>query len=489
MSTRLVRSLAALSLGAATWAATWAVQAQEINFGIIATDAANVQRERWEPFFRDMEKKTGLTVKSFYAPDYAGVIEAMRFNKVQVAWYGNKAAMEAVDRANGEIFAQVRFMDGSYGYHSLLITHVDSPYKTLDDVFKNAKSINFGIGDPNSTSGFLVPTFYIFARNGIDHRTAFKTIRSASHGANIQAALAKQVDVVTNNQIDLLHVHYAIPHAAAAYMAKQILAKAGKKIPVITTLHGTDITLVGRDKTYSPVVTFSMNESDVLTAVSHNLKAETYANFAVDRDIEVIHNFVDVNRFNKKPVDAFKKLIAPNGERIIVHASNFRKVKRVGDVIHTFLLVSQKVPSKLLLLGDGPERPYAESICRDCVSANDIRFLGKQEQMEDILPVADLFLLTSEYESFGLAALEAMAASVPVISTNAGGLPEIMEDGVCGYMSPVGDVEDMCAQAMKIFRDDETLKRFKENALKQALKFDSDTIVPLYEALYRKFAN
>ncbi len=305
-----------------------------------------------------------------------------------------------------------------------------------------------------------------------------------------ETALAStMVDVVTNNQIDLLHVHYAIPHAAAAYMAKQILAKAGKKIPVITTLHGTDITLVGRDKTYSPVVTFSMNESDVLTAVSHNLKAETYANFAVDRDIEVIHNFVDVKRFNKKPVDAFKKLIAPNGERIIVHASNFRKVKRVGDVIHTFLLVSQKVPSKLLLLGDGPERPYAESICRDCVSANDIRFLGKQEQMEDILPVADLFLLTSEYESFGLAALEAMAASVPVISTNAGGLPEIMEDGVCGYMSPVGDVEDMCAKALKIFRDDETLKRFKENALKQALKFDSDSIVPLYEALYRKVAN
>ena len=199
MTTRLVRSLAALSLGAATWAASWAVQAQEINFGIIATDAASVQRERWEPFFRDMEKKTGLTVKSFYAPDYAGVIEAMRFNKVQVAWYGNKAAMEAVDRANGEIFAQVRFVDGSYGYHSLLITHVDSPYKTLDDVFKNSKNINFGIGDPNSTSGFLVPSFYVFAQNKVDHRTAFKTIRGASHGVNMQAVLAKQIDVAANN--------------------------------------------------------------------------------------------------------------------------------------------------------------------------------------------------------------------------------------------------------------------------------------------------
>jgi len=178
-------------------------QAQEISFGIIATDAASVQRERWEPFFRDMEKKTGLTVKSFYAPDYAGVIEAMRFNKIQVAWYGNKAAMEAVDRANGEIFAQVRYKDGSYGYHALLITHKDTPYQTLDDVLKNAKSINFGIGDPNSTSGFLVPTFYIFAQNKVDHRTAFKTIRSASHGANIQAALARQVDVATNNTEDM----------------------------------------------------------------------------------------------------------------------------------------------------------------------------------------------------------------------------------------------------------------------------------------------
>lgn len=177
--------------------------AQEINFGIIATDAASVQRERWEPFFRDMEKKTGLTVKSFYAPDYAGVIEAMRFNKVQVAWYGNKAAMEAIDRANGEIFAQVRYKDGTYGYHGLLITHQDSPYRTLDDVLKNGKNINFGIGDPNSTSGFLVPTYYVFAQNKVDHRTAFKTVRNGSHGANIQAVLAKQLDVATNNTEDM----------------------------------------------------------------------------------------------------------------------------------------------------------------------------------------------------------------------------------------------------------------------------------------------
>jgi phosphonate transport system substrate-binding protein len=189
------RLLAAALLGSALSVAS----AQEINFGIIATDSASVQRERWEPFFRDMEQKTGLKIKSFYAPDYAGVIEAMRFNKVQVAWYGNKAAMEAVDRAEGEVFAQVMYADGTYGYHSLLITHKDSPYQTLDDVFKNGKSINFGMGDPNSTSGFLVPSYYVFARNNVDHRSAFKTVRNASHGANIQAVLAKQLDVATNN--------------------------------------------------------------------------------------------------------------------------------------------------------------------------------------------------------------------------------------------------------------------------------------------------
>jgi L-malate glycosyltransferase len=300
-----------------------------------------------------------------------------------------------------------------------------------------------------------------------------------------ETALAStMVDVVLNNNVHLLHVHYAIPHASAAFMAKQILAKRGIHIPVITTLHGTDITLVGRDKTYSPVVTFSMEESDALTAVSENLRSETYNNFTIDKDIKVIHNFVDVTRFHKKPVDAFKKLVAPNGERIIVHASNFRKVKRVGDVINTFLLINQVIPSRLLLLGDGPERPYAENICRDCLAAENIRFLGKQEQMEEILPIADLFLLTSEYESFGLAALEAMAAEVPVISTNAGGLPEINVDGYCGYMSEVGDIQDMSKNAIKILKDDTVLNTFRANALAQARKFDIHNIVPQYEALY-----
>ena len=185
--------------------------AQEINFGIIATDSASAQRDRWEPFFRDMEKKTGLKVTAFYAPDYAGVIEAMRFNKIQVAWYGNKSAMEAVDRSNGEVFAQVMYADGTFGYHGLLITHKDSPYRTVDDVLRQSKNINFGIGDPNSTSGFLVPSFYVFAQNNVDHRSAFKTVRNASHGANIQAVLARQVDVATNNTEDMTKLESSRP--------------------------------------------------------------------------------------------------------------------------------------------------------------------------------------------------------------------------------------------------------------------------------------
>jgi len=189
--------------------------AKEISFGIIATDSASAQRERWEPFFKDMEKATGLTIKSFYAPDYAGVIEAMRFNKVQVAWYGNKAAMEAVDRANGEVFAQVGYADGTWGYHALLITHKDSPYKNVDDVIKNGKNINFGIGDPNSTSGFLVPTYYIFAQRNIEPRNTFKTVRNASHGANIQAVLAKQLDVATNNTEDYGRLEATKPELAS----------------------------------------------------------------------------------------------------------------------------------------------------------------------------------------------------------------------------------------------------------------------------------
>ena len=359
----------------------------------------------------------------------------------------------------------------TYGGSGVLATELG---KALADKGHNIHFITYQ--QPVRLSGFHANIFY--------HEVRVPTYPLFDYPPYETALASTMVDVVNNNEIDLLHVHYAIPHAAAAYMAKQILAKQNKKIPVITTLHGTDITLVGRDKTYSPVVTFSMEESDILTAVSYNLKQETYRNFTISKPIEVIHNFVDVKRFHKKPLEVFKQLIAPNQEKVIVHASNFRKVKRVDDVVKIFLLINKKINSKLLLIGDGPERPLIESMTRDCPDGNCIKFLGKQEQMEDILPIADLFLLPSEYESFGLAALEAMAAEVPVISTNAGGLPEININGYCGYMSDVGDVDDMAKNALKILSDEKNHHLFKKNALAQARKFDIHNIVPLYENLY-----
>jgi N-acetyl-alpha-D-glucosaminyl L-malate synthase BshA len=301
------------------------------------------------------------------------------------------------------------------------------------------------------------------------------------------ALASSMVDVIKNNHLQLLHVHYAIPHASAAYMAKKILEQDGINIPVITTLHGTDITLVGRDKTYAPVVAFSINQSDAITAVSQNLCDETYRTFKIKKEIHVIHNFVDVQRFNRKAIDAFKKVIAPEGERILLHASNFRKVKRVEDVVKIFYEVNKQIPSKLLFVGDGPERVTAEELSRHLNVCDNIRFVGKQEQMEDILAIADLFLLTSEYESFGLAALEAMAAGVPVVSTNAGGLGEIMIDGVTGYMGNIGDVATMSHHAVSILKDEERLQKFKAASAEHANKFDIHNIVPMYEQLYEQF--
>ncbi len=303
-----------------------------------------------------------------------------------------------------------------------------------------------------------------------------------------ETALASTlVDVIKNHHLDLLHVHYAIPHASAAYLAKQILAKEGIQIPFITTLHGTDITLVGRDKTYAPVVTFSINESDAITAVSHNLREETFKHFKIDKEIDVIMNFVDVARFNRKPIDAFRKAIAPTGERILLHASNFRKIKRVPDVVRIFASVRSKIPCKLLFVGDGPERSTAEDLSRESGVSDDVLFVGKQEQMEDILAIADVFLLTSEYESFGLAALEAMAAKVPVVSTDAGGLAEINIHGETGFLSKVGDVDLMSEQVMQLLQSESTLKSFRANAYKQACKFDIHHIIPQYEKLYSRF--
>ena len=302
------------------------------------------------------------------------------------------------------------------------------------------------------------------------------------------ALASTMVDVILNHDLDLIHAHYAIPHASAAYTAKQIVKqKTGRSVPVITTLHGTDITLVGRDKTYEPVVTFSINESDAITAVSENLRAETFKHFDIIKEIEVIHNFVDVHRYNKKAVAAFRQVIAPNNEKIIIHASNFRKIKRIDHVMEIFKNIHSALPAKLLMVGDGPERPLAEDLTRQYGLDSDVRFLGKQEQMEELLAVSDIFLLPSEYESFGLAALEAMAASTVVISTDAGGLGEINIDGVTGYTSPVGDVVKMSKNAIELLQDETKLKAFKHNALKEAKLFDIHHIIPKYEELYRRF--
>ena len=302
------------------------------------------------------------------------------------------------------------------------------------------------------------------------------------------ALASTMVDVILNHDLDLIHAHYAIPHASAAYTAKQIVKqKTGRSVPVITTLHGTDITLVGRDKTYEPVVTFSINESDAITAVSENLRAETFKHFDIKKEIQVIHNFVDVHRYNKKAVAAFRQVIAPNNEKIIIHASNFRKIKRIDHVMEIFKNIHNALPAKLLMVGDGPERPLAEDLTRQYGLDGDVRFLGKQEQMEELLAVSDVFLLPSEYESFGLAALEAMAASTVVISTDAGGLGEINIDGVTGYTAPVGDVAKMSKNAIELLQDETKLKAFKHNALKEAKLFDIHHIIPKYEELYRRF--
>jgi L-malate glycosyltransferase len=299
------------------------------------------------------------------------------------------------------------------------------------------------------------------------------------------ALASKMVSVVQNEKLDLLHVHYAIPHASAAYMAKQILKTQGIVIPVVTTLHGTDITLVGKDASYEPVVTFSINQSDGVTAVSEDLKKETYASFRITNEIEVIPNFIDLEKFKKQKKDHFKKAICPNGEALVVHTSNFRKVKRVGDVIRIFGNIHKEVPSKLLMIGDGPERAKVETMCRQMGICDDVRFLGKLEAVEEVLSVADLFLMPSEKESFGLAALEAMACEVPVISSNTGGLPELNIDGKTGFLSPVGDVEDMTRKALFIL-DKDNLPTFKANALQRAKEFDISRILPLYESYYQQ---
>ncbi|MCS6822961.1 MAG: N-acetyl-alpha-D-glucosaminyl L-malate synthase BshA [Cytophagaceae bacterium] len=317
------------------------------------------------------------------------------------------------------------------------------------------------------------------------HEVRIRNYPLFEHAPYELALASKMVDVSIHEKLDILHVHYAIPHASAAYMAREILRTKGIYIPFITTLHGTDITLVGKDPSYEPVVTFSINQSDAVTSVSEDLKKETLEQFTINKPIVVIPNFVDISRFKKQRKDHFKKAICPNDEHLLVHVSNFRKVKRVEDVLWVFEKINQVLPSKLLLIGDGPERMRIEQLTRELNLCDNVRFLGKLDAIEEVLSVSDLFIMPSEKESFGLAALEAMACEVPVISTNVGGLPEINIDGITGYMSNVGDTQDMAKNALRIL-DKENLPRFKKNALEQAKKFDSNLIIPKYVELYNR---
>lgn len=323
-----------------------------------------------------------------------------------------------------------------------------------------------------------------FSENISYHEVSVSNYPLFEYAPYESALTSKLVDVVKYEKLDILHVHYAIPHASVAWLAKQILATQGIQIPIVTTLHGTDITLVGKDMSFEPVVTFAINHSDGVTAVSESLRQDTYNNFKIDKEIEVIYNFIDLKRFSKKAKDHFRKAIAPFGEKLVVHTSNFRKVKRVEDVVHVFHKVQQSVPSKLLLIGDGPERPAIEKLCRDLGCCDNVRFLGKQEMIEEILSVCDLFIMPSESESFGLAALEAMACQVPVISSNAGGMPELNIHGVTGFLSNVGDVEDMAKHATELLTNAEMLAQFRKNALQQASRFDIHKIMPVYEQFY-----
>jgi N-acetyl-alpha-D-glucosaminyl L-malate synthase BshA len=300
------------------------------------------------------------------------------------------------------------------------------------------------------------------------------------------ALSSKLVDMAKLHEIEILHVHYAIPHAYAAYMAKQMLLDEGIYIPIITTLHGTDITLVGSQPFYKPAVTFSINQSDAVTCVSESLKKDTLRLFNIKKDIKVVTNFIDLEKHNHEFADCQRSLLARDDEKIITHISNFRPVKRIPDIIKIFNNIQKEIPSKLLMIGEGPEKKDAKKLAHKLGLQDNVVFLGNSYEIDRILCYSDLFILPSETESFGLSALEAMASGVPVISTNSGGLPEVNVQGISGYLSNVGDIKDMSKNAIHILSDKERLQEFKANARKEAQKFDLHQIVPQYEAIYEE---
>lgn len=325
-----------------------------------------------------------------------------------------------------------------------------------------------------------------FAENIFFHEVSVSSYPLFDYQPYETVLASKLVDVVRFEKLDLLHVHYAIPHASAAFMAKQILLTEGIYIPFITTLHGTDITLVGKDPSFKPVITFCLNQSDMVTSVSESLKNDTYKHFETSADIQVIPNFICPECYLIPKEISFRRRYAKDNEFVFCHISNFRKVKRIEDVVKIFKIVEEQIPSKLLLVGDGPERNNIECLCRELNIADHVVFLGKLQNTVKPLSISDLFLLPSETESFGLAALEAMAAGVPVISSNTGGIPEVNKHGVSGFISDVGDVEDMAKNALSALKSGRLLKLLKQNAVTQAHQFSIETILPKYEALYKQ---
>ncbi len=324
----------------------------------------------------------------------------------------------------------------------------------------------------------------VFSKNIFFHEVDISDYPLFEHSPYELTLTSKLVDVAIHEKLDILHVHYAIPHASAAYTAKKILESKGLKLPFITTLHGTDITLLGKDQSFKPVIEFAINHSDVVTTVSESLKRDTLKYFNVKEDIKVVPNFIDCTSYCNSFDQSHRDYFANNDERILIHVSNFRKVKRVEDVIRIFDIVNKKTTSKLLLVGDGPERANLESLCRELGICDSVKFLGKTKDITTLMSISDVFLLPSENESFGLVALEAMACGVPVVSSNAGGLTEVNEHGKTGYLSDVGDVEGMARFTLDILKDQQTLDLFKKSALLHSEKFSIDKVLPLYEAIY-----
>ena len=297
---------------------------------------------------------------------------------------------------------------------------------------------------------------------------------------------SKIVDVAIYERLDILHVHYAIPHASVAYLAQQILKSRKIKLPYITTLHGTDITLVGQDPSFEPVIFFSLNNSNAITSVSESLRKDTLKTFKIANDVKVIPNFIKITDYESNSSSCHRKNFAQPNEKILIHISNFRKVTRVEDVLRIFDVVRKTIPCKLILVGDGPERPAIDKLCRELNTCSDIISVGKIANPKEVLAIADVFILPSETESFGLSALEAMAMKIPVISTNTGGIPELNIHGKTGYMSKVGDYKDMAKNTIELLLDENKFQQFRENAFEQAKKFDIETILPMYEKLYKE---